>query len=957
MQKMFKRETGILFRIIRKPVFAFQLPCLLLFVTCFTRNPLTTGPETYHYPGMVRIRSSNDSVFLGSAAATAQIDEKPETPVSFTYDFSIDTAEVTVGSYRELTGKIPQEYDSVSSVDDTWPVTWVSWYDAVLYCNERSKKENLDTVYSYIAIDTTMQGDIYRLRGLNIRFNRSGYRLPTEAEWLYAARGHSRREYLWGDEPDEDSAAKYSWYVGNSTGLPNGTAQKSPNSNGLYDMAGNATEFINESKIPLSGKTVADLVGGVDIGSTTKILKGGSYHHDLFYFRLCSRSDQYDVDAASRNRYAGFRCAAGAIVHPSYFTKDNQIVSLEPVALTTTSLLAVTGTNRAKLVFVNVSNTEHRTLCYVDYSEGQPQVNQFTDSLQVYTPTVSPDGSRVAWCTGDEGSVGDARVYVRGLDSLGTVPVALPDTPAFVPRWWVDPASKDTFVLYVSSARLNDQAAWRQSTTRMMLFENGAFSGSPVVIEENGAYHGGRSADGTFLATGYPRLKMKNLVTGAEKTLFFSPLNGKKENDTSQVCNVSICPDTAYPDRVFFLDFGSGRETSTLTGTVYHSHEYLFCCDFTGKVQSWYRIPPPYYLWNYSEWSTHRNFVVASATTTDGANRAILCLNTKNSRVTQLCEGTNLCQPWLWLDASTVDTLPAAVDLDSIGQYDSPHLNVPQAIMAYKMRYFWRYADSLDFIFTGSSITNNGIDPAVFTGLKGYNMGVDGGDLATPFMFIRNYVLSHCSRLKIIGLSFDASLFLIPEGKSILHPAFTSSKGYQYDKRNLFWTMEKPLRFTEIMNAVEVPPTTATTNISPEGLQQYPCNGWGPPEPPVIAGNVEKKVTAAFYENVATLLELVRLCKTQDISIILVAFPMHPGYAQSYAYSTNGPTQEVASVIFSKIDSIAGATDGLHFYDAHNFGQHDYTEFEFCNYLHLCPDGAGKLSARLDSIFHEILAE
>jgi len=543
---------------------------------------------------------------------------------------------------------------------------------------------------------------------------------------------------------------------------------------------------------------------------------------------------------------------------------------------------------------------------------------------------------------------------VRRLAAQDSVVITLPDSPAFIPRWYVDPATTDTFIVYVTSSQLNDQTSWKNTQTKMIRFSKGSFSGAPMVIEAKGAYHGGRSADGTFLATGYPLLKMINIDTQEDKTLFYSPHDGKKGTDTSQVCNVSLSPGRTTGDRVLFLDFGSGRDTSTLTKTVYRSHEYLFTGNFNGDVLNWYQIPAPYYSWNYTEYANLDKFAVATAATADGANRAIFCINLQNGARTLMGEGADLYHPSLWIAPGT-DTFSTSFDLDSIGQYDSPHLSDKQAQLGYKMRLFWHYQDSLDVIFVGSSVAADGIDPRYFTGIRGLNMAIGGGDLATSLELIKSYILNHCKNLKVVCLSYDTHLFFLADGAAEAYPTFVQGKGYLYDKSHQFWSSGLSPEFNSLINAVAPPP--GYERMDSLGLVAFSCAGYGPTPPPILGDTTLSTEQENYRKNMAMLLEVVRLCSLRNIKVLLVNFPTHPGYATSAAYGPLAPSQATAKAMLSEITAEAANNNFLTFYDAHVNGAHDYTEFEFYDYLHLCTEGAKKLSSHVDSILHQIIIE
>jgi formylglycine-generating enzyme required for sulfatase activity len=233
---------------------------------------------------------------MGSDSRSSFDDEKPVHTVTVS-SFSMSKYPVTQREWREVMGTtVRQQRDkadrsySMGGEGDNYPMYYVSWHEAVEYCNRRSQKEGLAPVYS--------------VTGDSITFDRSanGYRLPTEAEWEYAAKGGRNQPYPAFEYSGSNRADEVAWYKDNSGGGTHPVGKKAPNALGLYDMSGNVWEWCWDWHGSYSSASQADPVGASS--GHYRVKRGGGWYLSVQHVRSASRS--YSAPS-SRFIYIGFR--------------------------------------------------------------------------------------------------------------------------------------------------------------------------------------------------------------------------------------------------------------------------------------------------------------------------------------------------------------------------------------------------------------------------------------------------------------------------------------------------------------------------------------------------------------------------------------------------------------------------------------------------------------------------
>ena len=209
---------------------------------------------------------------MGSEGPNADEDENPVHPVRISQAFYLGTTEVTQEHWKAIMGKDNNPSDFKG---DDLPVETVSWNDTQKF-----------------------------VRQLNAKEGGGKYRLPTEAEWAYAARAGTTTAYSFGDDASE--LGKYAWYDVNSGGKTHPVGQLKANGWGLHDMHGNVWEWVQDwygrYTAATAGDPAVDPTGPAE--GAYRVLRGGGWA-DLA--RYCRSSGRYRFDPGRRLPFVGFR--------------------------------------------------------------------------------------------------------------------------------------------------------------------------------------------------------------------------------------------------------------------------------------------------------------------------------------------------------------------------------------------------------------------------------------------------------------------------------------------------------------------------------------------------------------------------------------------------------------------------------------------------------------------------
>ena len=250
------------------------------------KKPIETPTLSFPLPDLQMVKVPAMPVgetFLMGDADSEYDDERPVHPVNIPYDYYIGQFQVTQGLYQTIMGENPSNFKG-----DRRPVETVSWEDANTFIG----KLNEDARLLAFLLDSNIKGT---------------FRLPTEAEWEYAARGgiYWKDGYIYCGS---DNLKQVGWYRENSGLETKPVGLLLPNQLGLYDMSGNVYEWCeddwhgdyNSPDRPDNGKTWKDTPSR----GAYRVVRGGYYFNASVY---CRPAYRFHYSPGSRDDYLGFR--------------------------------------------------------------------------------------------------------------------------------------------------------------------------------------------------------------------------------------------------------------------------------------------------------------------------------------------------------------------------------------------------------------------------------------------------------------------------------------------------------------------------------------------------------------------------------------------------------------------------------------------------------------------------
>lgn len=221
--------------------------------------------------------------------------------------FHMSQYEITRAQFTSVTGLSDPSDERIADGNSDSPAQNITWYHTLVFCNRLSMKEGLMPVYEIAGSTDPAEWGPVPVRDnavwnqVTANWNANGYRLPTEAEWLWAAMGADIgnagqinivgiNKRFTGDGAGQTLNA-YAWYSGNSAGTAQPVGTKKPNELGFYDISGNVWEWCWDRYDRLPEGGIVDYRGSA--GGTDRVLHGGSWRNETDRIALAFRLNHY----------------------------------------------------------------------------------------------------------------------------------------------------------------------------------------------------------------------------------------------------------------------------------------------------------------------------------------------------------------------------------------------------------------------------------------------------------------------------------------------------------------------------------------------------------------------------------------------------------------------------------------------------------------------------------------